>query len=116
MSHFNVLLIVWAKSQDSFHKPQVLKRRERRADRTEVLLLTSLTPYTTRPHRLDLCVTGQACPYPHLREAGDCQGEILFMKKKSLAFSCSEHLNVPRIVFKITTDARPWYPEETKCV
>ena len=41
MSHFNVSLIVWARSQDSVHKPQFLKRRERRAeaDRTEVLLL-----------------------------------------------------------------------------
>ena len=47
MSHFNVSLIVWAKSQDSVHKPQFLKRREGRAeaDRTEVLLLTSLAPY-----------------------------------------------------------------------
>ena len=47
MSHFNVSLTVWAKSQDSVHKPQFLKRRERRADadRTEVLLLTSLAPY-----------------------------------------------------------------------
>ena len=40
-------LIVWAKSQDSVHKRQFLKRRERRAeaDRTEVLLLTSQAPY-----------------------------------------------------------------------
>ena len=46
MSHFNVSLIVWEKSQDSVHKPQFLKRRERRAeaDRTEVFLLTSLAP------------------------------------------------------------------------
>ena len=32
MSHFNVSLIVWAKSRDSVHKPQFLKRRERRAE------------------------------------------------------------------------------------
>ena len=25
---------------------------------------------------------------------------------------CSEHLNVLRVVFKITTDDRPWYPEK----
>ena len=38
MSHFNVSLIVWAKSQDSVHKPPFLKRRERRdeADRTNI--------------------------------------------------------------------------------
>ena len=30
----------------------------------------------------------------------------------SLLFS--KHLNVPRVVFKITTDNRPWYPEEKK--
>ena len=38
---------MWATSQDSVHKPQVLRRRERRAeaDRTEVLLLTSQAPY-----------------------------------------------------------------------
>ena len=47
VSHFNVSLIVWAKSQDSVHKPQYLKRRERtaEADRTKVLLLTSQAPY-----------------------------------------------------------------------
>ena len=28
VSHFNVSLIVWAKSQDSVHKPQFLKRKE----------------------------------------------------------------------------------------
>ena len=48
MSHFNVSLIVWAKSQDNAHKPQILKRRKAQADRTEVLLLTSLpTPAHT---------------------------------------------------------------------
>ena len=31
MSHFNVSLIVWAKSQDSVHKPQFLKRKESRS-------------------------------------------------------------------------------------
>ena len=53
MSHFNVSLIVWAKSQDSAHKPPFLKRRERRAeaDRTKVLLLTSQAP-SARQHRL----------------------------------------------------------------
>ena len=47
VSHFNVSLIVWAKAQDGVHKPQFLKRRERRAeaDRTKVLLLTSQAPY-----------------------------------------------------------------------
>ena len=30
MSHFNVSLIVWAKSQDSMHKPQFLKTKESR--------------------------------------------------------------------------------------
>ena len=45
MSHFNVSLIVWAKSQNSVHKPQFLKRSRAEADRTEVLLLTSLAPY-----------------------------------------------------------------------
>ena len=48
VSHFNVSLIVWARSQDSVRKPQFLKRRERRAeaDRTKVLLLTRQAPYT----------------------------------------------------------------------
>ena len=46
MSHFNVSLIAWAKSQNSVHKPQFLKReRKAETDRTEVLLLTSLAPY-----------------------------------------------------------------------
>ena len=31
MSHFHVLLIVWAKSQDSVHKPQFMKRKESRS-------------------------------------------------------------------------------------
>ena len=53
MSHFNISLIVRAKSQDSVHKPQCFKRRERRAkaDQTKVLLLTSQAPYR-RPHQL----------------------------------------------------------------
>ena len=59
VSHFNVSLIVWAKSQDSVHKPQFLKRRERRAeaDRTKVLLLTSQAPYrsATAAHRAKKC-------------------------------------------------------------
>ena len=43
MSHFNVSLIVWVKSQDSVHKPQCLKRRERRAEanRTSAGLMLS---------------------------------------------------------------------------
>ena len=53
VSHFNVSLILWAKSQDSVRKPRIFKRRQRRAeaDRTKVLLLTSQAPYC-RPHRL----------------------------------------------------------------
>ena len=31
MSHFNVSLIVWAKSQDSVHKPQFLKTKDSRS-------------------------------------------------------------------------------------
>ena len=45
VSHFNVSLIVCAKSQDSVYKPQMLRDRRAEADRTEVLLLTSLAPY-----------------------------------------------------------------------
>ena len=44
LSHFNVSLIVWAKSQDSVRKPQFGRERRAEADRTEVLLLTSLAP------------------------------------------------------------------------
>ena len=45
MSHFNVSVIVWAKSQDSVHKlPFFGRERRAEADRTEVLLLTSLAP------------------------------------------------------------------------
>ena len=55
MSHFNVSAIAWAKSQDSVHKPQVLKRGERRAeaDRIEVLLVNCQAPYrwATPAHR-----------------------------------------------------------------
>ena len=47
VSHFNVSLTVWAKSQDGVHKPQFLKRRERtaEADRTKVRLFTSQALY-----------------------------------------------------------------------
>ena len=31
MSHFNVSLIVWAKSQNGVHKPHILKRKESRS-------------------------------------------------------------------------------------
>ena len=46
MRHFNVSLIVWAKSQDSVQKPQLLKKRERRAeaDRTTVAYQPSALP------------------------------------------------------------------------
>ena len=46
MRHFNVSLIMRAKSQDSVDKPPFfLRERRAEADRTEVLLLTSLAPY-----------------------------------------------------------------------
>ena len=47
VSHFNVSLTVWAKSQDSVHKPHFLSRKERRAeaDRTKVFQLTSQALY-----------------------------------------------------------------------
>ena len=46
VSHFNVSLTVWAKSQDSVHKSFFfLKEKRAEADRTEVLLLNSLAPY-----------------------------------------------------------------------
>ena len=46
LSPFNVSLIVWAMSRGSVHKPQFLWReRTAGADRTEVLLPTSVAPY-----------------------------------------------------------------------
>ena len=61
MSHFTVSLIVWAKSQDSVHKPQFLRERRAEADRTEVLLLTSLAPYrwATPAHSFDRRLANQ---------------------------------------------------------
>ena len=45
-SHFNVSLTVGAKSQDSVHRPQLFEERgEPKRNRTELFLLTSLTPY-----------------------------------------------------------------------
>ena len=62
MSHFNVSLIVWAKSQDSVHEPQFLKIREKRAeaDRTKVLLLTSQAPYRVATPAHQPCKRRQA--------------------------------------------------------
>ena len=60
----HVSLIVWAKSKDSVHKPQFLKRRERRAkaDRTEVLLLTTLAPYhSATPAHIPMSNMTQIC-------------------------------------------------------
>ena len=53
------VIIVWAKSQDGVHKPHFLKRRERRAeaDRTKVLLLTSLAPYRQATPAHDVLVS-----------------------------------------------------------
>ena len=46
VSHLNVSLVVWAKSQDSVHKPQIFEEKEEpKRDRTEVLPLTSQAPY-----------------------------------------------------------------------
>ena len=59
-SHFNALLIVRVKSQDSVHKPHLLKRRwESKRNRTEVLLLTIVPATSPTP-----------CCYP---EAADSQ-------------------------------------------
>ena len=74
VSHFNISLIVWAKSQDSVHKPQFLKRRERRAeaDRTKVLLLTSQAPYrkATPAHFLPVDRNSLCCTIFQCRTVG----------------------------------------------
>ena len=45
-SHFNISLIVReTKSQDSVHRPHILKKGEAKGIRTEVPLLTSLRSY-----------------------------------------------------------------------
>ena len=51
MSHFNVSLIVWTKSQDSVHKPQFLKRKESRSG-------SNLGPSAYQPSALPLGHTG----------------------------------------------------------
>ena len=57
MNHFNVSLIVWAKSQDSVHKPQFLKREKKsrsRSNRGPSAYQPSALPF--RLHRLtSLC-------------------------------------------------------------
>ena len=56
MGHFNVSLIVWAKSQDSVHKPQFLKRREKgEPKRIEPrFFCLPAKRLTANPHRLTL--------------------------------------------------------------
>ena len=59
VSHFNVSLTVWAKSQDSVHKPQFLKRKESRSG-------SNRGPSAYQPSALPLGHTGsrtsRACP------------------------------------------------------
>ena len=55
MSHFNVSLIVWAKSQDSVHKPQFLKRKESRSGSNQ-------GPSAYQPSALPLGHTGSLGP------------------------------------------------------
>ena len=79
MSHFNVSLTAWSKSQDSVHKPYFLKRRERRAeaDRTKVLLLTSPARLTARPNRLtSLCLIANGRLYRLLTEISTTQRRV----------------------------------------
>ena len=51
VSHFNASLIVWAKSQDSVHKPQFLKRTESRSGSNQ-------GPFACQPSALPLGHTG----------------------------------------------------------
>ena len=55
MRHFNVSLIVWAKSQDSVHKPQFLKRNESRSGSIR-------GPSAYQPSALPLGYTGSQNP------------------------------------------------------
>ena len=59
MSHFTVSLTVWAKSQDSVHKPQFLKTKESRSG-------SNRGPSANQPSALPLGHTGSptnwACP------------------------------------------------------
>ena len=127
LSHFNVSLIVWTKSQDSVHKPQFLKRRERRAkaDRTKILLLTSQA-LTARPHRLTSKVWKGGKhwalrPHKPLRlfrdgEAGRGGGSGFFISNTYSLHchhqndcmkvgSCVSHNNVPLLVWEKSQDS-----------
>ena len=57
MSHFNVSLIVWAKSRDGVRKPQFLKRKESRSG-------SNRGPSAYQPTALPLGHTGSQLSHP----------------------------------------------------
>ena len=61
VSHFNASLIVWAKSQDSVHKPQFLKRTESRSGSNQ-------GPFASQPSALRLGHTRSQV----IRRLGSC--------------------------------------------
>ena len=61
--HFNVLLIVWAKSQDSVHKSQFLKRKENRSGSNRGPSAYKQNRLTARTHQLTSMALGEATTY-----------------------------------------------------
>ena len=82
MSHFNVSLIVWAKSPDSVHKPPFLKRKESRrgsnrgpsAYQPSALPLGHTGSHTSSPLPRTFKYTRHICPA--LEGKGSPQGRI----------------------------------------
>ena len=92
MSHFNVSSIAWAKSQDSVHKPHLLKRKESRSGSNRGSSLF-------QPSALPLGHTGshnQRCtpPFQHTLRHGCVQGlRQNHWPELTLRLSCSGHVS-----------------------
>ena len=101
VSHFNVSLIVWAKSQDSVHKPQFLKRKESRSGskrrpsayqpsalplgHTESRLYSCGSLYLDRVRSTPSKMSVRSCPRADLHVAG----MLRFMSLTQASKACS---------------------------
>ena len=74
MRHFNLSLIVWAKLQDSVHKPQILKRNESRSG-------SNRGPSAHQPSALPLGHTGS-----HL--AGWLMTDAILKRRTTFVVAC----------------------------
>ena len=94
MSHFNVSIIVWTKSQDSVHKPQFSRREESRSDSNRGLSAYQLSASQISRRRTGTNQSERALhvnsAFPKMADTGEdsmnCRYLVVFLSSFSLLF------------------------------